>query len=144
MTHPLAMIGGMTAGIVLTPLEVAVAPARAKYHTLLSQLAEWSLARGRPVDGDVAALVLAVADEIIDGGPLGRWTRPWVNTLLSAGLTSGCASHGSRRREGEWETLGELLHSLDETGRLHDQSDALSPLLEPLRCYGGLNAVGVR
>src|SRR3954471_17014465 len=144
MTHPLAMIGGMTAGIVLTPLDVAVAPARAKFHTLFSQLAEWSLARGRPVDADVAALVLAVADEIIDGGPLGRWTRPWVNTLLCAGLTNWCSFHGCLRPDGECETLWELLHFLDDTGRLHEQSDALCRLLEPLRCYGGLNASGVR
>src|SRR5947208_1648628 len=35
------MIGAMTAAIVLTPIDVAVAPARAKYHTLLSQLADF-------------------------------------------------------------------------------------------------------
>ena len=145
MSDPLGIIVAMTPGIVLTPLDVAVAPARAKYHTLLSQLAEWGLARGRPIDADVAAYVLAVADLIIeDGGPLGRWTRPRVNDLLFAGLTNWCAFHGCLRPEGECETLWQLLHFLDDTGRLHEQSDALCYLLEPLRCYGGLNASGVR
>src|SRR3954453_12384650 len=119
MTHPLAIIDGMTAGIVLTPLDVAVAPARAKFHTLLGQLAEWSLARGRPVDGDVAALVVAVADQLIDGGPLGRWTRPRVNDVLHVGLTNWCSFHGCLRPEGECEAVWELLHFLDDTGRLH-------------------------
>src|SRR3954468_1300540 len=141
LTHPHGIIEGMNAQAVLTPLDAAVEPVRVRWQGLLTELREWALARGRPVDRDVAALIFAVAEETGDG-PLGRWTRPGVNSLLCAGLGNWCSTHRCLRPELERETLWDVLTFLDATGRLHEHSDALLHLLEPLRCYGGLDADG--
>lgn len=126
----------------LVPLHDAVAPVRVRHRELLHELRTWALADGRPIDGDVGALVLAAAEMQGDGEVLGRWTRPRVQSTLWAGLTNWCSRHRCLRPDGEPETMWAFLQFLDATGRLGAGSDALAHLLEPLQCYGGLGADG--
>lgn len=128
----------------LVPLHAAVAPVRARHRGLLRELRTWALANGHAIDGDVAALVLAAAETQGDGDALGRWTRPRVYDTLWAGLTNWCSLHSCLHPDGEPETMWVYLHFVAATGRLGAGSDALAHLLEPLQCYGGLDADGRR
>lgn len=125
----------------LLPLAAAAAPLRARHHDALRSLAAWCLSEGRACDLDVAALCL----ESLDGyrEPEGyRLDRPTVNWVLWGDVRNQATITGTSLPR-QWHVhLWSVLRWLHDDGRLHDASDPVGPLLEPLRCYGGLGDDG--
>jgi hypothetical protein len=134
----------MASDVVPHPLRSALAPVWARHHGLVVRFLAWTLEAGRPVGSDVAALVIAASEHTGDGQPLGVWTRPRVTSMLSTGFNNWCAIAGCPRPDDEPEALWAYLHFLAGTDALHPDSDPFDALLEPLRCYGGLDGDGLR
>src|ERR687897_724389 len=125
-----------------TPLPTAVEPARRRHREMLAELRVWALERGRPVDLDLVALILAAKARGPGDGPLGLWTRTGVNRCLSVDTSNWCSLGQVLYPDGVPGALWLLLDFLAETGRLERASDPLDELRKPLICYGGLDRSG--
>lgn len=129
----------------LVPFGAAVAPLRARHRELLAELASWSLAAGRPVSLDVAALALDVlARHRVEGGELHRMQRPDVARALQYDVRNRASMLTTLLPEGVPGAVWSVVTFLHDTGRLCPDSDPVDALREPLRCYGGLGPDGNR
>lgn len=120
----------------------AVRPLRARHKDELRQLAEWSLAQGRPCDRDAAALCLeALGNYRSDSGHV-LLDRPTVHRILWADVRNIAQGFSTVAPIDAPVQLWNLLGWLDADDRLDQASAPLSVLREPLQCYGGLDADG--
>jgi hypothetical protein len=125
----------------LRPLGEVVAPERARFRSTIVAMAEWALARGRLLDRDLAALLLAAMDwgDIVDPRLLRRTD---IYLLLWSHAHNWVVMKGGKEPDHLPETMWLYLDFLAETGRLHPDSDPLDALREPLQCFFGLDALG--
>jgi len=124
------------------PFGDAVTVHRVAHRATLAELAAWALAQGRAVDLDVAALCLSVLDrERADEGI--HLDRPTVNRLMWGSIRNEASLLGTWLPRTYVEDLWTVLRFCVATGRLTPGSDAEPLLLEPLQCYGGLDADGL-
>lgn len=125
----------------LVPLGAAVAPLRTRHQAALRRFAEWCLAHGRPCDLDAAALCVDALERFRE--PDGtRLDRPTMNGVLWADVRNATSLLDTRSPEDLPVHLWSVISWLSNESLLHPDSDPLGPLLEPLRCYGGLGADG--
>jgi hypothetical protein len=125
----------------IVPFSDAMAPFRAQHRDLVVGLAEWCLGQGRPCDRDAAALSFEGLTE--HEGPGGyELDRPDVTRLLSSRLHNLVTIQRGLLPEDLPETFWSVLSWVHETGRMSETSAPLEVLLEPLRCYGGLDGKG--
>jgi hypothetical protein len=123
------------------PLDEAAAELRTAHRTALAELAGWSLAQGRAVDLDVAALCLEVLErERTEHGI--HLDRLSVNGVMWASIRNEATFRTTSLPETWMEDLWTVLRFFVATGRLTPGSDPEPALLEPLQCYGGLDADG--
>lgn len=134
----------MNARVVLVELSVAVAPRRRAWRTRLADVRRFALSRGRPVDPDVIALILAAREECAYDESGDRWTRLGVYHFLWADAWNWCSMHRSSFPMDVPEVLWTYLHYLRERRLFEPGSDPFRELLKPLRCYCGLDADGRR
>ena len=123
------------------PFDHAMAPLRARHHGAIVAVQEWALAAGRPLDRDVAALCLDVLEKDREEEWI-RLDRRDVAWLLRGRMHNETSIADTRLPEGWVGDVWTVLRFLVETGRLDPASDPPGPLLEPLQCYGGLDADG--
>jgi hypothetical protein len=125
----------------LTPFDEAVVGLRAEHRAALAELAAWALAQGRAVDLDVAALCFDVLKrERTDDGL--RLDRCSVNRIMWACIRNEASALGTLLPRAWIEDLWTVLRFSVASGRLSPDSDPEPALLEPLQCYGGLDADG--
>lgn len=119
----------------------ATAVVRARHRARLRDLRAWALARGRPCDLDIAASVL---DELAHrfGHDPPVLTRADVNQLISTDLWNRASLAGEPLPDDLMEHVWTVLVFLHDEGGLDGSSDPRAALLEPLQCYGGLDAEG--
>lgn len=127
-------------------LSDAVAPVASRYRERIRDLREWALARGRRLAVDDVALVLAVKERAVEwsGGDFDLWTRLGVYHHMRVHTFNWCTHHDVLVPEFVPEALWDYLHWLHDRQLFADGSDPFPELLKPLRCYGGLDADGVR
>ncbi|MGH9111426.1 MAG: hypothetical protein ACRDZN_03875 [Acidimicrobiales bacterium] len=130
------------APVEFTPLATAVEPWRQRHGQMLAELRVWALERGRPVDLDVVALILAAREAGPDDAPLGLWARTGVNRCLSVDTFNWCSLGQVLYPDGVPGTFWLFLEFLADGGRLERASDPLDELHKPLVCYGGLDRSG--
>ncbi len=130
------------ASVRFTPLATAVEPWRRRHRQMLAELRAWALERGRPVDPDLVALILAAREAGPDDEPLGQWTRTGINRCLSVDTFNWCSLGRVLYPDGVPVAFWLFLDFLAETGRLERASDPLDELRKPLICYGGLDRSG--
>lgn len=123
------------------PLDDAAAELRTTYRAGLAELAAWSLARGRAVDLDVAALCLDVFERKRTEEGI-RLDRRSVNGIMWASIRNSAVALMTSLPETWMEDLWAVLRFHVATGRLTADSDPEPALLEPLQCYGGLGTDG--
>lgn len=127
--------------VTFRPFADAVADQRARHRAALADLAGWSLSQGRSVDLDVAGLCIDVLEqERTDGGI--HLDRRRVNGILWGSIHNEASMAGTSLPDQWIEDLWAVLRFLVATGRLTADSDPEAALLEPLQCYGGLDADG--
>lgn len=124
-----------------TPFAAAMAVRRADHRSVLAELARLSMAEGRRVDLDVAALCIDVLErERTDVGI--HLDRREVNWIMWGSIRNETSIAGTLLPERWMEDLWTVLRFFASTGRLTRDSDPEAALLEPLQCYGGLDADG--
>lgn len=123
------------------PFEEAIAPVRAARRSDVSKAVEWALARGHECDRDLLALSFELLDRFRcpDGYAIDRVD---VTRLLTGGVINWTSMEESRIPDNPSPALWIALHVLAHQGALTTDSDPLAALLEPLQCYGGLDADG--
>jgi hypothetical protein len=96
----------------------------------------------RRVDLDLVALILdAKAEGLGELEPLDFWTRPIVYHVLSCDVFNWCSRRQVLVPKDVPLALDVYLRFLSEERLLTNGSDALSALLEPIRCYGGVGTL---
>lgn len=131
------------------PLDHAAAGLRRTHRAVLAELAEWALAKGRAVDLDVAAVCIEVLgqereqdrDVGRDGGGM-RLDRRTVNWIMWGAVRNQAVFLHTTLPDTWMEDLWTVLRFYAATGRLSEDSDPETALLEPLQCYGGLGTDG--
>jgi hypothetical protein len=125
----------------LTPIDEAVVGLRAQHRAALAELAAWALVQGRAVDLDVAALCFDVLErERTDEGL--RLDRRSVNGIMWAYVRNEASALRTHLPRAWIEDLWAVIRFSVASGRLRPDSDPEPALLEPLQCYGGLDADG--
>ncbi|MGH9185331.1 MAG: hypothetical protein ACRD0U_05900 [Acidimicrobiales bacterium] len=129
---------------IITELDSAIGPIRARHRQLIADAVSWGLGAGEPLDPASVALVCAGAEFGFAAGdnPLTRWTRPRVNDLVMRDAHNWSTMHHATVPEDLPRVIWRFLAFLHATGRLDPSSDPLDNLREPLMCYGGLDADG--
>jgi hypothetical protein len=139
--HPTSLDVPRTRALPLVPFDEAVSGLRTAHRAALAELAGWSLAQGRAIDLDVAALCLDVLEqERTEHGIHLR--RPSVNGIMWGAIRNEASFRRTLLPETWMEDLWAVLRFCAATGRLTPDSDPELVLLEPLQCYGGLDANG--
>lgn len=121
--------------VVLPPLAAVIGPARREHHDVVLAATQWCLAEGRPIDGDLIALICAGATSH-DGEIRAVWTRQRVNHTLRIDTWNWCTINGCRYPDGVAEALWQFLGFLAATDRLDHASQPLDRLRDALRCTG--------
>jgi len=124
------------------PVTEAVRPWRQRHRPLLAELGAWALSRGRSVDLDLVALILAAREAGFDKAPPGSWTRTGVHHCLSVDVPNWCSRAQVLWSDGVPTAVWQLLDFLVATNRLDRRSDPIDELRKPLMCYGGLDRSG--
>jgi len=124
------------------PVTEAVRPWRQRHRPLLAELGAWALSRGRSVDLDLVALILAAREAGFDKAPPGSWTRTGVHHCLSVDVPNWCSRARVLWPDGVPAVVWQLLDFLVATDRLDRRSDPIDELRKPLMCYGGLDRSG--
>ena len=125
----------------LVPLDEAAAGLRTAHRAELAELAAWSLAGGRAIDLDVAAICLDVFERKRTERGI-HLDRRSVNGIMWGSIRNQAVALVTSLPETWMEDLWALLRFCVATGRLTADSDPESALLEPLQCYGGLGIDG--
>lgn len=127
----------------LIPLTDALAAARSQHAELLAAARAWEEGSGTTTDPDHFALVCAGADDgsFDDVGPT-RWTRISSYHVLRCDVPNWCSSARCLWPIELPQAMWRWFDFLDETGRLHPDSDPLGELRKPLLCWGGLDHRG--
>ena len=123
----------------------AVAPVRARHRGLVAASQSWAMSQQVVLPADLVALIIAVGlqrDSVLAELAPTYWTRLSINQLVMTGLPNWCAAHGVPLPFDAPEAVWSYLDFLVGTGRLHTESDPLTELRRPLRCYGQLDESG--
>ena len=119
--------------VVFVEVSDAVAPVRRTHRSLITEAAEWALARGVAIDRDLLALIIAGT------GGATRFEREYVGSAITCHIFNWCSARWVLIPDGIQETFWQWLTFLADTGRLDPQSDPLIELLKPFVCAGGLD-----
>lgn len=122
------------------PFAEAVASLRLQYQHDVVAVAAWCLERGFPCDRDTVALCLKGLEWDRQGDDY-ELDRPDVMSAIRHAMNEASMLH-TLAPDNVPEALWAVVSWLYEGGRLGDAPPPLPVLLEPLRCYGGLDENG--
>lgn len=126
-----------TPSVRVPELADVIVPARATHRTLITEVSEWCLAAGRPMDRDGLALIVSAScNQLSYDVDDSVWTRQRVHAPLRCDVQNWCARARCFYPDGVPEVLWIYLEFLAATDRLDPASQPLDRLKDALRCAG--------